>query len=281
MKEQNYIQLSYQLINLTREDLDIINCINRNLPGLDLNAFSLSLLYLGFAFCTDKQKIFLNAPVQNDLKELFGNPVRMKVDKSANPKLFNSIKKCPQGKLRRNYITAVLHAGIGVLIEISYLYKLYKSEDNMANLYYINSFLLKFGLSSCVETYTTFNTSNYVYDIDYLEKKFSSEITVQPTLVVKRTKSIPPKNHVVNGEITSEISRPNSIKNVDEQAEILELSPAKETDKINEAQIENENPILENTEVNHKKNISETTDILEGKQSKNSWLKSSFDPKLL
>lgn len=45
MTDSNYIQLSYQLIHLTREDLDVISNVNRNLPGLDLNAFSLSLLY--------------------------------------------------------------------------------------------------------------------------------------------------------------------------------------------------------------------------------------------
>ena len=122
MTDSNYIQLSYQLIHLTREDLDVISSVNRNLPGLDLNAFSLSLLYLGFIFCTDKQKIFLNAPVQNEIDEMFAQPVRMKIDKNANQKLFNSIKKHPQGKLRRNYITAVLHAGIAVLLELSYLY---------------------------------------------------------------------------------------------------------------------------------------------------------------
>lgn len=281
MKEQNYIQLSYQLINLTREDLDIINCINRNLPGLDLNAFSLSLLYLGFSFCTDKQKIFLNAPVQNDLEELFVNPVRMKVDKSVNQKLFNAIKKCPQGKIRRNYITAVLHAGIGGLIEISYLYKLYKSADNMANLYYINSFLLRFGLSSCVETYTNFNTLNYIYNIDYLEKKFSSVITVQPTSVVKRAKSLPPKKQVFIGENTSEISTKNLIENTGEQEERLEHSPLQETDKKSVAQIESNNQNLENTEVKPKQSISEITDIPENKPSNKSWLKSNFDKNLL
>lgn len=149
MTDSNYIQLSYQLIHLTREDLDVISSVNRNLPGLDLNAFSLSLLYLGFIFCTDKQKIFLNAPVQNEIDETFAQPVRMKIDKNANQKLFNSIKKHPQGKLRRNYITAVLHAGIAVLIELSYLYKLYEVNEDMASLYSVNSFLLRFGLSTC------------------------------------------------------------------------------------------------------------------------------------
>ena len=98
MTDSNYIQLSYQLIHLTREDLDVISSVNRNLPGLDLNAFSLSLLYLGFIFCTDKQKIFLNAPVQNEIDEMFAQPVRMKIDKNANREEIQVLKNVPSLK---------------------------------------------------------------------------------------------------------------------------------------------------------------------------------------
>lgn len=281
MKEQNYIQLSYQLINLTREDLEIINCISRNLPGLDLNAFSLSLLYLGFTFCTDKQKIFLNAPVQNELEELFCNPVRMKVDKNANQKLFNAIKKCPQGKIRRNYITAVLHAGIAVLIELSYLYKSYKAAENMADIYSINSFLLRFGLSACVETYTTFNKSNYIYDIEYLEKKYSSEITVHPTSIVKSTKAKPPTKQADIEKKTSNISSVKSTEGVDQQEEILEHSPTLEKNIRTMVQIDNVDQSLGIAEVKYVKDKHETTEISDIKPNKNNWLRNSFDKNLL
>lgn len=58
MTDSNYIQLSYQLIHLTREDLDVISSVNRNLPGLDLNAFSLSLLYWDLSFVLTSRRFF-------------------------------------------------------------------------------------------------------------------------------------------------------------------------------------------------------------------------------
>ncbi|PZO84359.1 MAG: hypothetical protein DI631_17200 [Acinetobacter johnsonii] len=243
MTDSNYIQLSYQLIHLTREDLDVISSVNRNLPGLDLNAFSLSLLYLGFIFCTDKQKIFLNAPVQNDIDEMFAQPVRMKIDKNANQKLFNSIKKHPQGKLRRNYITAVLHAGIAVLIELSYLYKLYEVNEDMASLYSVNSFLLRFGLSTCVETYTKFNTAYYVYDIEYLEKKYLDHITIQIPESSKEKSEQSPKKAVTDSIKSKEVpvqkadkvkeAKHPEHKNIQDHSPTVETSQNTETSEIN------------------------------------------------
>lgn len=245
MTDSNYIQLSYQLIHLTREDLDVISSVNRNLPGLDLNAFSLSLLYLGFIFCTDKQKIFLNAPVQNEIDEMFAQPVRMKIDKNANQKLFNSIKKHPQGKLRRNYITAVLHAGIAVLIELSYLYKLYEVNEDMASLYSVNSFLLRFGLSTCVETYTKFNTAYYVYDIEYLEKKYLDHITIQIPESSKEKSEQSPKKPVTDSIKSKEVPVQKAVKikeakhtehkNIQDHSPTVETSQNTETSEINNA----------------------------------------------
>lgn len=275
MTDSNYIQLSYQLIHLTREDLDVISSVNRNLPGLDLNAFSLSLLYLGFIFCTDKQKIFLNAPVQNEIDEMFAQPVRMKIDKNANQKLFNSIKKHPQGKLRRNYITAVLHAGIAVLIELSYLYKLYEVNEDMASLYSVNSFLLRFGLSTCFETYTKFNTAYYVYDIEYLEKKYLDHITIQIPESSKEKSEQSPKKPVTDSIKSKEVPVQKAVK----------IKEAKHTEHKN---IQDHSPTVEtsqNTETSEINNAKPSQNVSESKPvtnpSNSDWLNKTFNPDLL
>ena len=275
MTDSNYIQLSYQLIHLTREDLDVISSVNRNLPGLDLNAFSLSLLYLGFIFCTDKQKIFLNAPVQNEIDEMFAQPVRMKIDKNANQKLFNSIKKHPQGKLRRNYITAVLHAGIAVLIELSYLYKLYEVNEDMASLYSVNSFLLRFGLSTCVETYTKFHTAYYVYDIEYLEKKYLDHLSIQIPESSKEQIEQSPKKPVTNSIKSKEVPVQKAVK----------IKEAKHTEHKN---IQDHSPTVEtsqNTETSEINNAKPSQNVSESKPvtnpSSSDWLNQTFNPDLL
>lgn len=269
MIDSNHIQLSYQLNHLTRDDIDVISSVNRNLPGLDLNAFSLSLLYLGYIFCTDKQKIFLNAPVQNEIDNMFAQPVRMKVDKNTNQKLFNSIKRHPQGKVRRNYITAVLHAGIASLIELSYLYKLYELNENMASLYSINSFLLRFGLSTCVESYAKFNETYYVYDIEYLEKKYLNHITIQIQDSAKEQTKTSPKKPVNASLKSKNIALQNGAEDKD----------AKHT-KLNKVQ--DHSPTVEtpkNSNIKPSQNLSEPK--VENTPNNSDWLAKTFNSNLL
>lgn len=167
------LQLSYQLLHLTRQDLDVITCLLGLHPTLDLNSFCMSLFYLGDEHCLDKSRVFLNAPIQHDVDLVLDKPVRMRLQKDVNSKLFNKVKRSPQGKVRRQYITALLHSGITTFIELSYLYHYFKNTADSSSILDIESYLLRFGLQSLVQDYSVTSISTFKFDISKLLTKYS------------------------------------------------------------------------------------------------------------
>lgn len=145
----------------------------------------------------------------------------------------------------------------------------------MASLYSVNSFLLRFGLSTCVETYTKFNTAYYVYDIEYLEKKYLDHITIQIPESSKEKSEQSPKKAVTDSIKSKEV-------------------PVQKADKVKEAKhpehknIQDHSPTVEtsqNTETSEINNAKPSQNVSESKPvtnpSNSDWLNKTFNPDLL
>ncbi|WP_180190168.1 hypothetical protein [Acinetobacter sp. YH01009] len=305
MPESKNIQLSYCLLHLTKDDLDVINSILKCMPGLDLNHFGLSLLFLGHLFCTDKQKIFLNGPLNNEFEDKFKNPIRLRFTKDLNVKLFNTIKRTSQGKLRRNYLTAVIHTGISTFIELVCLFKSYRTLNDISSLYSLNTFALKFGLDSCIEKYSDEFADIYEFDSQYLINKYKkyllSEISIQKK-PKNSSKHETQKDKVIVNEPIQNISDVNNQTEINQEVEIdtcknyinttQSITAAttsantivQEVQEVQEVQKVQDEIIL--TTIEPLKQIDaevpELTDLNNTKKDEeNDWLQMAFNPKLL
>lgn len=216
------LQLSYQLLHLTRQDLDVITCLLGLHPALDLNGFCMSLFYLGDEHSLDKSKVFLNAPIPHDVDLRLDKPVRMRLQKDVNSKLFNKVKRTPQGKLRRQYITALLHSGITTFIELSYLYHYFKNIDDSSSILDIESYLLRFGLQSLVQDYSGTSISTFKFDISKLLVKYSQVLEDKKSLPTTGSKALShplekmeiQTPHIVNHTAIKATPLPQSSENV-------------------------------------------------------------------
>ena len=263
MHNSDYIQLSYKLLHLTREDLEVITCLMESVKQTDLNHLSLSLLYLGHNFCTDKQKIFINAP-ESEFNDQFIKPVRIRFDKKSNPKLFNAIKKMAQGKDRRNYLTANIHKGISIFMELYHLYIGYESQKNFVGMYAITTFLLRYGLNNYVNKANTDFLEKYSYNIVILEKKFNK--------------------HLKEFEIPESINDTSSSKNIIISNEIEDHKDYQSTDLYKTDDLCNTEKNQQNTESNELAtggNTNNQQNMLINEQNNDDWLSKSFNPNLL
>ncbi|HCA5182301.1 TPA: hypothetical protein MW242_001907 [Acinetobacter baumannii] len=270
------LQLSYQLLHLTRQDLDVLTCLLGLHPTLDLNGLCMSLFYLGDEHCLDKSKVFLNAPIAHDVDLRLDKPVRMRLQKDVNSKLFNKVKRSPQGKLRRQYITALLHSGITTFIELSYLYHYFKNIADSSSLLDIESYLLRFGLQSLVQDYSVTSISTFKFDISKLLIKYSQLLEDKEFLSTTGSNaySIPKEKKVMQ---TLDIDDRNAVKTTP-------LSP--DTDK---GRLTANQPNIKAQQSGHKSSDSKE-EIKESKPpidtntvptNNGNWLLDAFDPNLL
>lgn len=270
------LQLSYQLLHLTRQDLDVLTCLLGLHQTLDLNSFCMSLFYLGDEHCLDKSKVFLNAPIQHDVDLRLDKPVRMRLQKDVNAKLFNKVKRSPQGKLRRQFITALLHSGITTFIELSYLYHYFKNVGDSSSILDIESYLLRFGLQSLVQDYSDTSICTFKFDISKLLNKYSQLLENKELLSTIGLKAVSiPKQK--KEKLRINVDDDNVVKTTP-------LPPGSENCKPTanqpsfQAQQAGHSPSDSKEEINESKSLNDTNNV---PANNGNWLLNSFDPDLL
>lgn len=281
MSDLNNIQLSYCLLHLTHDDLDVINNVLKCMPGIDLNHFGLSLLFLGHMFCSEKQKVFLNGPMNDDFENTFKKPIRLRFDKNTNSKLFNIIKRTPQGKLRRNFLTAVIHAGVSTFIELVYLYKTYKALNDISNLYSLNTFALKFGLDTCLNKFSEYLSDTYEYNTSHLINKFNKHLVneISPVKNISKSNQKNSDRHIT--ESPKGISTTKKPQNtVDDKESISKTEIITQVEKKNTPSETSITP--NNTQTNSSTTtVQPTQKSTEESNNNSNWLEMAFDLKLL
>lgn len=178
------LQLSYKLQNLAQADLELFEFAN--LKQLELGAFALSLMFLGFKYEQNSPKTFLTEPNILDSVETAKISVRINIDEQLDKRFYKYLTSAKQGKSRRQAVTGLIHSGINCFFELQYLLKLANVNNDTQLINSATTALHSYALSNIQLLHSTLYINENVFNMLYLKEKYSNIVKYSSTYAVEK-----------------------------------------------------------------------------------------------
>lgn len=240
------LQLSYKLQNLAQADLELFEFAN--LKQLELGAFALSLMFLGFKYEQNSPKTFLTEPNILDSVETAKISVRINIDEQLDKRFYKYLISAKQGKSRRQAVTGLIHSGINCFFELQYLLKLANLNNDTQLINSATTALHSYALSNIQLLHSTLYINENVFNMLYLKEKYSDIIKYSsiyalekgvcaqsPSPIQLKSEQKPRTNIIDSSKVRfvkekTEISQ-NAVAQVVKQEKIQDFSTANNSEK--------------------------------------------------
>ena len=190
------LQLSYKLQNLAQADLELFEFANGQ--HIELGAFALSLMFLGFKYQQNLPKTFLTEPNILHSLEVASISIRINVDAQLDKRFHKHLSTAKQGKSRRQVITGLIHAGINCFYELQYLLNMAIMNNDTQLTNATTTVLHSHALSNIQHLHATLHNSEKSYNPLYLKDKYQEIVKYSSTYALETvflTQPPSPINH--------------------------------------------------------------------------------------